>query len=194
MVEHDPWCGPNYKTFGLKGQRIAIVGYSHHRCETEPDTNAFTVETVRRAISHDDMPFFAKIRSYFGYEHSGDFWNSVLFFNFLPDCVGTTDRRYAYGTSEQIERGRARALQLFREYSPERALIFTTKGWHEFPPTREEAAGGSCTPLGTEFARFSFGTYGVGDHVVIAVGLRHPQYANDDLMKRAVERALALPR
>jgi len=32
MIEHTPWVGADYG-LGIGGQRIAIVGYSHHRDE-----------------------------------------------------------------------------------------------------------------------------------------------------------------
>jgi len=189
MIEHLEWTGPDYEQ-GFEGQKIAVVGYSHYLTPGDPDGDDLTSRMVRSAIAGDNFPFFDAIGSYFGVLNNADLYNRALFFNFLPDCVGTSARRYAHGTKEQIERGQVRALRLFGEHKPTKVFVFTRKGWSDFPPIREEQNEG--TPLSPEFTRFTWGTYDVGGHIVSVFGLRHPQYANSNEMQRAVRLILAL--
>jgi hypothetical protein len=195
-MTHRPWVGKHYMD-GIKGQRIAVIGYSHWLGEGETDADDATVDTINKVVSgdlhFDTIGFFVRVRSYFGFASHEEFWNRVLFFNFLPECVGGADERYDAGTKEQVERGRHRVLSIFEEYRPHKALVFSARGWQEFPPTREERATNSCTLLGAEFPRFTWGTYQCGGEVVAGFGLQHPQFAPGELMRRAVEHILARP-
>jgi hypothetical protein len=194
MSEHIPWCGPQYE-IGINRERIAIVGYSHW--SDEEDSDECTRDVVSRVITgeYSDIQFFNQIRSYFGFESNEEFWNRVLFFNYLPDSVGTGDERFKTGTVGQIERAKERFARIIGERRPHKMLVFTKRGWATFPPTREEQAGNDPLPLGKEFPEFSWGTYGAGvdHHIVMAFGLRHPQGAKGELMRRAVQRILAMP-
>jgi hypothetical protein len=194
MSEHTPWRGPQYE-IGINRERIAIVGYSHWLAENEEDSDECTKEVVSRVITgeYSDTPFFNQIRNYFAFESNKEFWNRVLFFNYLPDSIGTGDERFNTGTVEQIERAKERFARIIGERRPHKMLVFTKKGWATLPPTREEQAGDPL-PLGKEFPEFSWGTYeaGVDHHIVMAFGLRHPQGAKSELMRRAVQRILAM--
>lgn len=192
---HTPWVGERYAE-GINNQRIALVGYSHWLDEGEMDAADATVNTIRRVISgelgFDRIPFFVQIRNYFGFENHGEFWSRVLFFNFLPECVGGPERRYEPGTDEQIARGRERFREILAKYRPHKVLVFTARGWQECPQTREEEAGVACL-LGPGFPRFTWGTYEHEGHTVMAFGLRHPQFAQAELMRRAVAHIVAMP-
>src|SRR5438874_13365025 len=99
-IEHDPWEGPKYQ-MGIDEQRIAIVGYSHHRAEDDHDTRSFTRDVINDVLARDShqtvgngdpfaedirqrIQFFRSIRAYFAFEDARDFGSRVLFFNFLP--------------------------------------------------------------------------------------------------------------
>ncbi|HYW93069.1 MAG TPA: hypothetical protein VFA95_11540 [Gammaproteobacteria bacterium] len=140
----------------------------------------------------DPYAFFRQVRQYFGEDDIERFWNRVLFFNFLPNCVGSDDERYAFGTAEQRRRGKQRVLDIFGTHRPHKALVFTRKGWEQFPPTREEAEGSECKKLGASFGDFTWGTYPVRGFTVTAFGLRHPQYAPFEHMHDAVQHILSL--
>jgi len=193
MVEHRPWVGPTYGT-GINGQRICIVGYSHHRGRGESDSDDLTEWVVRQVIEGElgRNSFFPPIAGYFGFTDHGAFWDRVMFFNFLPDCIGETDQRYGTGGTDQTARGKERFLRIIREARPrlEKVFVFTTKGWRDLPRTIEEEAGKERIPFGAEFPEFSWGTYAAGDHIVMAFGLRHPQYASKELMRSAVQQIL----
>jgi len=196
MIEHEPWVGDGYAV-GLAGQRICVVGYSHHRTAQEADNNEFTKETIQDVIGGElrGDAFFSRVRGYFDFkdEATGGFWNKIMFFNFLPDCIGTTEKRYGRGTDEQVARGRLRFLRIIRERKPHKVLVFTAKGWHECPPTREERANNTPFSLGLEFPKFSWGTYDVDGFIVMAFGLIHPQFANGNLMRKTVRHILQMP-
>src|SRR2546428_13884533 len=98
MVQHERWVGRDYGT-GINGQRICIVGYSHHYTPGESDSDDFTTWVVRQVISGAPgrNSFFRPIGGYFGLPDSATFWNRVMFFNFLPDAIGKTEQRYDAG-------------------------------------------------------------------------------------------------
>jgi hypothetical protein len=192
-IEHKPWVGSLYKTVGINGKRIAIVGHSHWGDDC-------TIKVVSHVITGEyKIWFFSSIRNYFGFSDNADFWNRVMFFNYLPHSVGTEEQRYNSGTKEQIERAKTRLLRILAEEpSPQKVFVFTDnermgKGWSTFPETREEEGGNSPMQLGAEFGKFSWGTYHIGDHIVMAFGLRHPQGASGKQMRHVVQHILALP-
>src|SRR5260370_9955306 len=196
MLQHAPWVGPNYKT-GINGQRICIVGYSHHHGTGESDSEDFTQYVVGRFINGTlgRNSFFLPIGGYFGLPDNATFWNHVVFFNFLPDVIGNTDNKYGTGETDRIAQGKERFLRIIREAKPnlEKVFVFTTKGWRDFPRTIEEESGKEKIPLGTGFPKFSWGTYAAGDHTVMVFGLRHPHGAPANLMKSAVQQILDKP-
>ncbi len=194
MIEHAPWVGQRYRT-GINGQHICIIGYSHHH--NGPDRQNFTQDIVDDFVSGQlgRNSFFPPIKGYFGIPEDATFWNSVMFFNFLPDCIGESHQRFKAGDASQIARARERFVRIIREAKPglEKVLVFTTKGWRDFPPTIEQESGAGKTPLGSEFPLFSWGTYSAGDHAVMAFGLRHPQGASGEMMRSAVRKILDKP-
>lgn len=196
LMEHDPWVGSGYET-GIEGQRIAIIGFSHHNEKEEGEDRAsFSKEVVEDVITGEERyAFFTQIRNYFGFDDHSNFWNRVMFFNYLPECVGSDDERYGYGTEEQHILAKDRFLRLIRmEYPPHKVLVFTVKGWEACPPTREEELeDGVCRPLGADFPGFTYGTYDANGQIVMAFRLRHPQGANGELMRRAIQHILAMP-
>jgi hypothetical protein len=192
MVQHEPWRGPKYRTAGIDGQRICIVGYSHWLAEGEKDSRDLTKRVISGMIDGScDFKFFNQIRSYFGFEDNA-FWNHVMFFNFLNECVGGPNERYMRGRPEQEKRANERFLRVIRQKPvPHKVLVFTTRGWSTLPPCREEADGQDLRALNAEkFPGFSYGTYDVSGHIVTAFGLRHPQGASRQLMRKAVQYVL----
>jgi hypothetical protein len=191
MIEHRPWKGSNYES-GIGGKRIAIVGHSHYG---DVDYELLTCTIVQGVIQGNEaLRFFTSIRNFFGYSSHAEFWNRVVFFNYLPSCVGTASERFAVGSTEQIAVAKKRFVRLVGQLQPAKVFVFTNsddKGWQTFPETDQEKAGGETLPL-QGFTGFRWGTYTVDDHVATAFGLRHPQWADGNLMRRAVEHILAI--
>ena len=191
MIAHEPWLGGCYGT-GLAKQpneRIAIVGHSHY--SDEQDHDRLTIDTVQSVVDGEKRhAFFTSIARWFGYQNQAAFYSSVMFFNFLPCCVGTKKEKAKDGTPEQIEAGRARFLRLAAQHKPDRVFVFSTKGWRAFPQSDCEP-NGSCKSLGDGLpSDFNWDTYTLADHRVKVIGVRHPRYADGLTIELAVEMGL----
>lgn len=189
-MEHDYWRGPQYCT-GIHGVRFAIVGYSHYWQTDDRDTEDFTQYVIEKQVIGKEcsIAFFNSIASYF--DRDLDFWNDVIFFNFIPNGIGPSAKKFARGTPDQVKAGRERALRIFAAHKPSKVLVFSSKGWREFPPTIEENSGRGTKSLGDNFPpKFRRGTYAFDGHSVQAFGLRHPQGAKAETMRRAVRSIL----
>lgn len=184
-VEHVEWCPEGYVRTGVSGQRIAIAGHSHW--SNDPDHDGFTDQCLRNVISGCwRISFFTSIARYFGFDDQDEFWSSVLFFNFLPTKVGGDNARFGYGGSHQLEAGRARVLRILDQHKPEKLFVFSTKAWREFPPTLEDEGRSKVEPP------LFWHTYLTpSNHKVRAIGLRHPQGANRQVMFDQVARLMA---
>jgi hypothetical protein len=189
-IEHAEWVGSQFND-GIQGQHIAIVGFSHWG-EVSGDDPDFTRDVIQGVCEGKSHTFFDRIREYFGYQDARGFWGRVVFFNFIPDLIGSKKERFAYGTPAQHERGRERFLQILGRQRPEKVVVFSRKAWNnlpEFCPADPEDRF-----LGPEFpAGFTWGTYERDGHVAAAFGLRHPQGAKTDEMTQAVRRILGTP-
>jgi hypothetical protein len=140
-----------------------------------------------------NLQFFNQIARYFDFQDNAAFWNRVLFFNYLPDCVGMDDERYEFGKPDQIERAKARFLSVLAEYRPQKVFVFSKKTWPVMPPTRKEGLGNAPSLDGVEIPGLSWRKYDAAGNIVMAFSLRHPERANKEMMHRAVQRLLAMP-
>ena len=188
MIEHREWLNEPLYQAGINGQNIAIVDYSHYLKEYSNDSPSVTVDTINDVMSEKRIPFFSSISAYFG---DADIWKKVLFFNFLPNAIGYRKDRNNIGKEDQLRRGRARVIRLIERYSPDKLLVFTTKGWNEFPKTQEEKKREELLSLST-FSGFTWGTYRTQRGRTMAFGLRHPLYAPKDVMSGAVREILSM--
>jgi hypothetical protein len=191
MIEHNEWINKPIYERGIDGQRIAIVGYSHYLARDKKDSETVTEDTIHCVLDGKRWSFFTNISSYFD-DGSADFWNKVLFFNFIPDAIGEHANRYGSGHEKQLERGRDRVERLIARYSPDKLLVFSRKGWCEFPSTLEEANKKDLYSLSSD-PSFTYGTYLYKHGITMAFGLRHPQFATADKMRRAVKEILSMP-
>ena len=146
-IEHEPWVPNDFATVG--GHKIAIVGYSHHRHVNDKDSPEFTRNVVQRVIDGEQKgdAFFTPVSRYFGFEDKREFWSRVLFFNFVPECIGLDHEKYRKATEDQVDRAQARVLRILSEHTPDKVFVFTTKGWNDFPRTDQERASKPCTRL-----------------------------------------------
>lgn len=187
MIDPDPWRGDLYRD-GIKGWRVAIIGYSHHGDYGDAGSNV-TIKTVQdwRRGRNFRNSLFPYIEGYF--DEARDIWNHVMFLNYLS-APFPSHKKYDSGCDNQIKDAKARFLRIIQEYRPCKALVFTRKGWAAFPPEVLEKQ----VPLDPEnFPMFSQSDYDANGHVVMAFGLRHPQGARRELMRSAVQHILGLP-
>lgn len=188
-LEHHPWVGASF----APDRRICVVGYSHYTERDEPDRASLTNDVVKKVMAKDfgDSSFWRSITTYFGNGSSPEdvctFWNSVLFFNFLPQAVGTA--MFATGKKDQIESAQARFLSILQEHKPKNVLVFSKKAWEALPEMDQEGNGGE---LNETAMCDQWGTYTFNGSRIIAVGLRHPLFASADDMKERVTAALAV--
>jgi hypothetical protein len=191
-IVHDPWLPTNTGGIGRRQQYIAIVGYSHYVKSRDVDCKSLTNDLVRDVISGKRrLAFFTKVQSYFGFDNPKDFWPRVLFFNFLPGCIGKSKDKYGNGSDNQHSLAKDRVLRILAREKPDKVFVFTTKGWQNFPKTTENVGEQPCYPLFPDSPEPSWGTYEVGSHRVLVCGFRHPQYANGPEMARQVQAFLA---
>jgi hypothetical protein len=186
-ITHAPWRPTNKK--GIGGQRIAIIGYSHH---SDGDREGLTREVILGVIEGEyKIRFFTSIRKYFEFDDPEDFWGRVLFFNFLPERIGTKNEKYGTGSGEQTRKAIERTLRILAQEKPDKVLFFTTKGWRAFRETIEKSAG-PLTPLLQKSPEPAWGRYTIGNHQVLICGFRHPQGAKTQDMRNQVRAFLAL--
>lgn len=183
-IEHNPWCGSHYD-IGINDQRICIVGYSHYKESSQQDTDSFTAGVLRGVIEGTrPIAFFTQIRNYFDFKENGEFWNRVSFFNYVPDCIGDFEDRYKTASNDQIRRANPRFLRIIRDKRPNKVLVFTRKGWVTLCPTFGEQEYLEHVPYSAR------ATCEADGHTAQVFGLRHPQFANGDLMRKTVEHIL----
>jgi len=183
MVEHDPFEGKFYKT-GIDSKRVAIMAYSHHRKPDEVDTSEFTIDVVTAFLKGESKPdtVFPNVPNYFEFTDQNVFWESVLFFNYIPECIGTTAEMSQEGTDEQKARGNARFLKLVAKFLPDQVFVFTSAGWQRNLQTTLTSFVG----LGDPFPHYRQGLVKNRDHTTRVYCLRHPNYADHDDLRRAV--------
>ena len=188
MISHDPWIGSAYEQ-GRNGRKLLLAGYSHHG---EPDCADFTDGVVRRWVEGDeDHPFATRIRSYFGADDPGLFWNSIAFINTLPASVGSSESaRYSDGTQEQRDHAAPRLLAIMAALKPDQVLVFTRKGFRNLWPTWSGSVRSNYLEIvGAD--EVEYGPYTWEGGKSWAYGLPHPQYANTEAMKASVTAILA---
>ncbi|MGO9606470.1 MAG: hypothetical protein ACLQAT_24285 [Candidatus Binataceae bacterium] len=186
LIEHAPWVGAVYG-LGISGQRIAIVGYSHHRDEGEVDNGDFTKHTVRAVIAGDLLndSFFPSVREYFGYDDRAAFWTTRCFSISYPTASALPMKDTVSAVQSRSNAAKHDSCELsLRRRSAQTRCSSSRKAWQSRPKTREEDSGKPLVRLGSEFPpQFAWGTYAAGDHIVMAFGLRHPQLAPCDPQK-----------
>jgi len=188
MIEHRPWIGPDYRR-GIDGQRVMIVGYSHYLRE-DTDQDGATEDIINRITIKRETwgAFFTAIPKYFDFDDRVEFWNRVMFFNFIPECVGSKEKKFANGTSGQVERARERFVRLIRDAKPkpDRVLVLTTKGWRHCQQALREAGAEQCAATCNEAESPLHYRYNVNGHTTRILGLRHPQGAKNAQMAESV--------
>jgi hypothetical protein len=182
MIEHDHWRGPDYRKMGVGGQKLAIVGYSHYLQPGGTDSTDFTVRTMTdNVLARCCVPgFFDRIASYF--DMDSEFWNRVVFFNFVPCCIGFDDDKFKGATPDQVASGQARTLKILAAELPDKLFVFTARGWHEFPETNAPTLS-----LADRFSSFQQTKYNLAGKRIDAFGLRHPFGAVGRIMRDVVQ-------
>lgn len=187
LVEQEPWIGSKYSTSGILGQKIAIVGQWRHYKTKVAASRQFTIEFMRDWLETKPMNyFFSYIPNYFPPEARGEFWDRVIFFNLLPNCVDSSSDKFSVGDRAALSSARARFSRIVENCRPEKVLVFSNspgKGWMAL---REKIRNG-C-PMGSGLPKeFEFGEYATPNYSARVYGLRYPQGAPHETMRRAID-------
>jgi hypothetical protein len=133
------------------------------------------------------MASLARVRNCFGYNMHKGFWEQVIFFNYLPNCV-EEEEWIGKGTPEQIMVAKPRFLHLIQKHRPSKVLIFTPK-----EKTADFPRPGNKHQSIQGFPKFKWGTYSVGDHSASAFFLRRPRRSDVERPRPVVKHILDLP-
>lgn len=182
--EHKPFKGDHYEQ-GINGKRIAVVGYSFWHDGEHSDSENWGVFTLSQVLSGAWKPrFFSTIRNSFGFSNQREFWNRVLFFNYVPTIIGTGAERFATATNEEAAIANSRFERLIDEHRPDLVFVFTKK-------TQLGGLDLAFKPLEQPLQMFVQAERQANGHTCKIVRLRHPQGANGQALKQAIAQSLA---
>jgi hypothetical protein len=194
-VGHKPFEGSAYLS-GINGHRVAILGYSHWNGDPDRDDyDKFTIDVMRDVINATYRPsFFTRIAGFFDAGDPALFWKKVLFFNYLPQCIGGKAERFDVADESWSNSANERFRCILEAHVPDKVIVFTSKGWGSLPPF-DAAIPYTFDTSGLVGAvlRDPCGLYKVGSKSIIAFGLRHPQGAPAKAMSLAVRQILEFP-
>lgn len=191
VIQHQPWVGPDFER-GIDGQTYLLFGYSHYGTLNAKvaDDESFTVEVMKRWGRTGETPFFNAIASYFGFEDPAAFYDRVAFANVLPFSVGGEEDKFAYGEQAALDAVPQRVREIMRDVDADRAIVFSAKGWAQFP---KYDAGGEDNVLTVDGQPDrTFGPYERrSSGYCTAYGLRHTMIASWDMMHQTVRTIMA---
>ncbi|WP_426129889.1 hypothetical protein [Pararhizobium sp. PWRC1-1] len=185
-AEHLPFKGASYNQ-GINGKKVAVVGYSHWSEGEYPDNENFSAFTLDKVMDGSWKPrFHSTIRNAFGFTSHSDFWNRVLFFNYVPTMIGTKSQRFGTATDAEAKIANARFEHILDDHKPELVFVFTKK-------TQLGALGLNFEPLSEPLQAFVHAERTANGHTSKIVRLRHPQGANGRALKQTIAQALGNP-
>ncbi|WP_405287532.1 hypothetical protein [Gaopeijia maritima] len=137
-----PWIGPNYRSTGLDGKRVLIVGESHYAQDPVSDLAGFTQSVVRGYVEGAFTDRRARLFTAAGRlligdrgatrQHCRDVWKNVAFCNYLQDFKGDA-ARFRGGPLDW--EGGADAFEEMHTHLQPDAVLFLGKGlwWNAKP-------------------------------------------------------------
>ena len=192
-MEHAPWIGERYGK-GIDGQRLLLFGFSHYGTLDEGEDGPDLTNHVMRTWGlGGEIPFFNTLASYFGADDPAAFFPRVAFANTLPRSVGDEEEKFADGDVAALAEVGDRVRRLIVELDPDTIVVFTAKGWRQFPQYDDRVDGGWLDVPG--YKPIEFGGYRRrSPGPAMAYGLRHPMMAPWRIMRASVEAIMAVPR
>lgn len=186
MTDQVPWIGSLYGAGGIYGQKIAIVGQWRHVKTNAVSSEEFTINFMNEWLKTKPMnSFFSYIQNYFPSDVQADFWNRVVFFNLLPNCLNSKTDTFSKNDQSTLLRARARFCKIVESSRPDKIIVFSNspgKGWMALrEEVRNRRAVGNGLPK-----EFEVGEYLSPNHSATIYGLRYPQGAPREIMRRAV--------
>jgi hypothetical protein len=177
-IEHDPYEGPLYKS-GIGGFRIGVVGYSHYLGDTK-DSRDFTSIWINNVAQHGNrIRFFTSVRNSFGFDNSSEFWERVVFFNYVPVMIGKSAEKFHRAVPELEARANERFVEIIDRCQLNLVFVFSKK-------TALGALGVYFSPLPAPYERFVAANLHRKGRNVRIIRLRHTQGAKLSELKGAI--------
>lgn len=187
FVHFKPWIGRNYENGGDFGRRILLLGESFY---TKVHINAPREETtdhirhiIQKFAVNENSGFYAKVRNLvlrgagrstdgFGsVKHRQCFWDSVVFYNFIQEFVGTKPKvRPKLHMWEDAQVG---YLEVLEELKPDVCIILGKELWAHVPKSHV-ASGYIVTPFRDEATGTRFRKIEIGGHQILSTYTPHP--------------------
>ena len=134
-VKMFPCVGKSYHEAGYTGRKLLILGESEY--EWNPDALQPEIATwliTANANGGLKNPFYTKIYHSFSnepkwqsLEHFADFWNSITFYNYIQEKVGTTPRQRP--NLEMWPKWRDTFELVLEKLNPDRVLVLGRALW-----------------------------------------------------------------
>lgn len=138
----NPWVGENYNSSSLfKGKKLVILGESHygyHECNDEDKFSAtknVIDEYLKGDSLYDGRIFTSLCKICLGKDHLEkedkiQFFNSIVFYNYLQESVGEPGDR---PTDEQWKQSQSAFLEILEMYKPDYLLVLGKELWFKLP-------------------------------------------------------------
>lgn len=128
MRTFDPWIGSKYRSEGLHGVRVLVLGESHYG-EAGKERSNFTTDVVRELGQTDRHRFFTNIQKvllgmgpgWVSDEERANFWEHVAFYNYVQQFVGDTAR--VRPSNDLWDQGAAPFLMTLEELKPQVLVV-----------------------------------------------------------------------
>jgi hypothetical protein len=138
MRTFDPWVGSRYRTDGLSGVRLLILGESHYG-DAGTESRSFTSEVVREWGQKKRLRFFTLTQKlvlgldpgWVSLEERMEFWERVAFYNFVQCFPGPRPR---YRPTEAMWKAAVKPfLATLEELDPHLLLVLGFKIYSQLP-------------------------------------------------------------
>lgn len=131
-----PWIGKNYgkenNLFG--GKRILLLGESHYGCDNPADTENILLKHISR---EKKLSYFTKLQSILGFseEHPNDFWDSVVFYNYLQVYLEQHNDYPNKADDEEIfQVSKINFFNILENYKPDLIISVSKRLYYNFLP------------------------------------------------------------
>ena len=194
-VHFKPWIGCDYKTGGIAGQKILILGESHYTkkfiAEPPEKTTHYTRHIMQWAAVKHNRSFYSKVRNLVlrganqpvrGYGREAkrqQFWDSLAFYNYVQEYVGMAPRDRP--TNQMWTKAEGAFWEVINILKPDVCIVLGNTLWGKLPQAgaMEFSAVSSFTDSATGI---QLKKYSIGTHETLMVHTPHP--ASFGLFKR----------
>jgi hypothetical protein len=199
QIVFEPWHSDAFYKQGIEGRKILVLGESlYHSCEKdlvcrESMSNAFKSIyhrglTQKVVMSWRDWkgrsPLSCRVPQLFR-ESKGEFWNRVVFYNYLQDFAGEEARdRPNDALWANDERNAAAFQEVLDHFEPDRILVLGKKLWTNLPskspPLFRSPSQEQRLPVSNDVRsynadeRICYWYYSSSGHPALAMPIMHP--------------------